>query len=150
MNVSRRPATVADTDFARNVHHRAYRDVIERQYGNWSSTAQDKFFSDAWLATAHEIVLFDGVQCGYVCIEDRNTEIQIHELVIDPDFQCLGIGTHLVNGILDQASGRAVPVRLQTQILNRAQSLYSRLGFRETKRTETHVLTEWDPIEHAA
>jgi len=57
MNVSRRPATAADMEFARSVHHRAYREVIELQYGSWSVDAQDKFFADAWSADTHETIL---------------------------------------------------------------------------------------------
>jgi ribosomal protein S18 acetylase RimI-like enzyme len=147
MKISRRPATVADSDFARSVHHRAYRDVIERQYGSWSQRAQDKFFSDAWVAAAHETILCDAVPCGYACVENRNHEVYLRELVIDPDFQGRGIGTYLVKETQNHATAREVPVRLQTHIANRALNLYSRLGFRETGRTETHVLMEWNPAD---
>src|ERR1051326_7080881 len=100
MKVSKRWASVADTDFARNIHHRAYRDVIERQYGNWSREAQDKFFADAWSAATHEIVLCDSVPCGYTCIDSADDEIYIRELVVDPDFQSRGIGTRVINDLL--------------------------------------------------
>lgn len=149
MDVSRKLATVADTDFARNVHHRAYRDIIERQYGSWSVAAQDKFFLDAWSAAAHDIVFCDGVRCGYTCVEDRDSEIYIRELVIDPDYQSLGIGTQLIREVLHHARARAVPVRLQTHTLNRAATLYHRLRFRETRRTETHIFMEWSSAEQA-
>jgi len=136
-----------DTDFARNVHHRAYRDIIERQYGSWYLPDQDKFFMGAWSAAAHDIVFCDGVRCGYTCIEDRESEIYIRELVIDPDYQGLGIGTRLINEVQQHASARDVAIRLQTQTLNRAATLYRRLGFRETGRTETHIRMEWRPTE---
>ena len=149
MNVFRRPATAADMEFARTVHHRAYREVIELQYGSWSVDAQDKFFADAWSAATHEIILCDSVSCGYTCIENRKAEIYLRELVIDPDFQCLGIGSSIVKDVLAEATAREIPVRLQTHLLNRASNLYRRLGFRETGRTNTHILMEWQPAEHA-
>lgn len=148
MDISRQTATSADTEFARTVHHRAYRDVVERQYGNTSVAAQDKFFIDAWSAARHDIVLCDGVRCGYTCIEDRDHEIYIRELVIDPDYQCLGIGTRLLMDVLQHARDRGVPVRLQTHTLNRAAALYRRLGFRETSRTQTHIRMEWIASDH--
>ena len=144
MNVSRRPAAIADTDFARSVHHRAYRDVIERQYGPWNEKAQDEFFDAAWSAAEHEIVLCDAVRCGYASIEIRDAVIYLHELVIDPDFQGRGIGTHILRNVLEQAILRGVPVRLRTHITNRAANLYRRMGFQETGRTESHVLLEWN------
>jgi len=150
MNVSKRAAISADADFARNVHHRAYRDVIERQYGEWSPDDQDRFFADAWSAATHEIVLCNSVRCGYTCIETGNGEIYLRELVIDPDFQCQGIGTHVIKDLLAAATTREVPVRLQTHVHNRAGNLYRRLGFRETGRTDTHILMEWKSADRAA
>jgi GNAT superfamily N-acetyltransferase len=142
-------ATPSDLEFVRAVHHRAYRDVIELQYGGWSECVQDTYFRDAWSAAAHDIVLCDSIPCGYTGIDHDAAAIYVRELVIDPDFQGLGIGTHLVKDIQNQATARGVPVRLQTHIVNRAQYLYGRLGFRETSRTETHILMEWYPTKYA-
>jgi|GEM_PF-137648 len=144
MNVSRRAATIADTDFARSVHHRAYRDVIERQYGPWDESNQDKLFAAAWSAADHEIILYDDVRCGYTSIENRDDCFYLHELVVDPDFQGRGIGTHILRDVIEQAILKGFPVRLRTHIINRAVNLYRRMGFEETARTSSHVLMEWN------
>jgi len=143
MIVSKRQATETDHEFARSVHHRAYRDVIERQYGPWDETEQDRLFDAAWVAAAHEIVLCDAVACGYCRIECRDDAIVVHELVIDPNFQGRCTGTRIMESVLKDAAKRAVPVRLQTQLVNRAANLYRRLGFRERGRTDRHILMEW-------
>ena len=93
MNVVRRPATTEDTEFARRVHHAAYRDVAERQFGPWDDGVQDRFFDADWRDAQHEIVLVDGTPCGYVSIEERDADIHVRELVLAPDFQGRGIGT---------------------------------------------------------
>lgn len=144
MTISSRPATIADADFARSVHHRAYRDVIERQYGPWEESTQDKLFAAAWSAAAHEIVLCNDTRCGYTSIENRDDCIYVHELVVDPDFQGRGIGTNILREVMEQAISKSVPVRLRTHVTNRAANLYRRMGFQETARTETHVLLEWN------
>jgi len=41
---SKRPATTADTEFARFTHHAAYHDVVVRQFGNFDERMQDNFF----------------------------------------------------------------------------------------------------------
>lgn len=138
---------MADMDFARSVHHRAYRDVIERQYGPWDAAHQDEFFEIAWSVAAHQIIFFDGVRCGYSCIETRDGHLYLRELVIDPDFQGRGIGTHIIRNVCEYATERGVPVRLQTHLVNRAADLYRRMGFKETERTGSHLLMEW---KHAA
>ena len=135
---------VSDMDFARSVHHRAYREVIERQYGPWDEANQDRYFDSAWSKETHEIILFDGVRCGYSCVENQNDAIYLRELVIDPDFQNRGIGTHILRNLIDRAIERDVPLRLRTQIVNRAANLYRRMGFRETDRTESHLSFEWN------
>jgi ribosomal protein S18 acetylase RimI-like enzyme len=141
--VTRRRATEADREFVRAVHRRAYRDVVERQYGLWDQAVQDRFFDTAWCAASHEIILSEEVPCGYCCVEQQADQILIQELVIDPDYQRKGIGTQLLHGILSAARMRRVPVRLQTQVVNRAADLYRRLGFRETGRTATHIQMEY-------
>ena len=144
MTVSKRQATEADRDFVRSVHHRAYRDVVERQYGRWDETVQQKYFETAWVAAAHEIVLCDNLPCGYCAIAFLAGEILLQELVIDPAFQGRGIGTHIIEQVISEAIARGMPVRLQTHLVNRAAELYRRLGFRESGRTGTHILMEWN------
>jgi GNAT superfamily N-acetyltransferase len=92
INVAYRPATEGDPEFAREAHHLASREVSEAQFGPWDETAQDRFFASDWRDAAHEIVLADGVPCGYVCIEDRAQDLHVREIVIHPAFQRRGIG----------------------------------------------------------
>jgi ribosomal protein S18 acetylase RimI-like enzyme len=145
MEIGRRPATETDRDLARRVHHEAYRDAVERQFGRWVEAEQDRFFAAAWVAARHEIVLCDGQPCGYVCVEECADDVHVRELVIMPEFQGRGIGTALLGEALERARGRGVPVRLGTFHHNRAAELYRRLGFREVGRTRSHILMEWQP-----
>jgi len=145
MIVTKRQASEADREFVRAVHHRAYRDIIERQYGPWHEDEQDRFFDAAWDAAAHDIILCDSIPCGYCRIEFSADHILVRELVIDVSFQGRGIGSRIMERVISDAGVRRIPIRLQTQILNRAAELYRRLGFQEYDRTNTHILMEWRP-----
>lgn len=145
MNVQTRAATDDDANFARSVHHAAYRDVVERQFGPWDEAEQDTFFDQDWKPEATEIVLADGTTCGYWMVEDRDADIHIRELVIHPDCQSRGIGRRLLDEVQRRAEARGVPVRLGTYLQNRAVALYERAGFREFDRTDTHILMAWFP-----
>lgn len=147
MFITKRPATTGDTEFARLIHHRAYREVVILQYGLWEEASQDKFFVAAWSVATHEIILCDDVPCGYLCVEQRKDSIFLREIVIAPEFQGKGIGTSLLEEVIDQAKMRRLKVRLQTHQMNRAAELYLRLGFRESGRTSTHILMEWTGVE---
>ncbi|MGH9194552.1 MAG: GNAT family N-acetyltransferase [Acidimicrobiia bacterium] len=148
MEVTRRAAEDSDTDFARETHHRAYRDVVTRQFGAWNEDAQDAYFGGDWLSgPPFEIALADGRRCGYLSVEKRSDEIHVRELVLHPDFQNQGIGTALLRQEMERAQAAGLPVRLQTQLKNEAIRLYRRLGFNEVGRTETHFQLEWLPTK---
>jgi ribosomal protein S18 acetylase RimI-like enzyme len=143
MNISRRPATPADEEYARATHHAAYRDVVERQFGHWNEEQQDSFFEAGWATAQHDIVLLDGERVGYCAIEERPDDIHVFELVIAPAAQDRGIATRLLLDVQETARRLGRPVRLGTFHANRALALYSRLGFVPIGRTPTHVLMEW-------
>ncbi len=139
MDITLRPATKNDTEFARLAHHRAYRDVVVSQFGSWDESRQDKLFHDNWNQLGFEIILYNDVPCGYLRFENLENEIRGHELVILPEFQGKGIGSHLLKNILADGARRGVPVTLQVLKNNRAAELYRKLGFQEVERTDTHI-----------
>lgn len=143
MELTKRPAHESDTGFAREVHHRAYREAVKRQFGSWIEEEQDRYFERDWGAATFEIVLCDGIPCGYVCIEDENDHIHVREIILLPEYQGRGIGSSILGDVMERARTRRVPVRPGTFNTNRALGLYRKLGFREIGRTETHTLLEW-------
>jgi ribosomal protein S18 acetylase RimI-like enzyme len=143
MNITTRPAVDADKDFARVVHHLAYREVVEKQYGPWDEDDQDRRFAGNWDSGEFDALLRDGEMCGYVSVEIGPDQISIRELVIHPKFQNQGVGSTFLLQVMAKAKVLKIPVRLGTHLLNRATAFYQRLGFREFDRTETHVLMEW-------
>lgn len=143
MQITKRPATEADKEFSRLAHHRAYQAVVIQQFGSWSGKMQDEFFNNDWSGANYEIILCDEKPCGYLCLENREADIHIRELVIVPAYQGRGVGTHILQSAIEQAKTRQVPVRLGTFHSNKAVELYRKLGFREFGKTETHILMEW-------
>ena len=142
MNVARRPALESDTAFARQVHHLAYRDVVEPQFGAWVEADQDGYFEGDWQPAGIDIVLCNGVPAGYTCIEDREDDIHIHELVIHPNYQDMSVGSAILREAIARGHRRRVPVRIATFHQNRAADFYRRLGFQEIGRSETHINLE--------
>jgi len=148
VTITLRPATASDTGFARIVHHLAYREVVERQFGPWDDAFQDRRFAASWAGgDGYSIVLCDGEACGYLSVEQHQGQLHVREIVIAPAFQGRGIGTALLHQVLERARQCQLPVRLGTPHLNRAAALYRRLGFREVGRTPTHLLFEWRPAD---
>ena len=101
-------------------------------------------FGKDWAAADHEILLCDGVPCGYVSVEKHTDHVHVRELVVLPEFQGRGIGTAFLEGVMDDAKAGQVSVRLGVLQQSRAVSFYRRLGFLEYDRTETHVMMAWN------
>jgi ribosomal protein S18 acetylase RimI-like enzyme len=145
MYIDRRPASSADQDFARRVHHFAYQDVVEAQFGRWDEDEQTAYFDSTWPRHDHEIIEFDGAPCGYVAIEVDDDAVHVHELVVHPEYQNHGIGTTVLSDAIACARERDTVVELRVLHRNRAVELYLRLGFEEYGTTDTHRLLRLTP-----
>lgn len=140
-----RCAEPSDHDFSREVHHAAYRDIVERQFGAWDIARQDAFFEAGWRPALTNILVLGGIACGYRVVEERPDELRLHELVIHPRYQGHGLGTAVLRRLMARAAERSLPLRLQVLRHNRARVLYERVGFQECGSTPTHLLMEWSP-----
>lgn len=145
LELNRQPAEEKDTEFARQAHHRAYHDVVVRQFGSFDDKAQDKFFESAWKGSNHEIIYANGKPCGYFSMEESVDEITLHELVLLPEFQGQGIGSKILSEAIEISKTKNIPVRLQVLKENKAAELYRRMGFIQTGETETHYQMEYNP-----
>jgi ribosomal protein S18 acetylase RimI-like enzyme len=107
-------SNVADVDFVRTVRHEAYREVAERQFGTWDLAFQDRHFAEAWANGSYTVVLCDGQACGYFGMDEFADHLYVREIVIAPAFQGRGIGTALLEQVLERAGKQGRQVRLRT------------------------------------
>ena len=70
-------------------------------------------------------------------------EIRLADIALMPEYRNAGIGTSLIRELLSEGAAAGKPVRLHVARTNRAQKLYSRLGFAKIGDTGTHFLMEW-------
>jgi ribosomal protein S18 acetylase RimI-like enzyme len=140
-----RPAVASDEAFARAAHHSAYRDVVERQFGGFDPARQDGFFARAWAEPGFVILVYDGEQAGFARFERTPETLVLHELVLLPAFQGMGLGTELLRAAQTWAAARDLPVTLQVLRENRALRLYRRLGFQAVGESGPHIRMRWQP-----
>lgn len=142
--LSFRRATSDDTEFARSVHHAAFRETIIKQFGSWDEAIEDGYFEEDWSQPGFQIVSWNGVECGYLLYTITSSQITLEELVILPNFQGKGIGTTIINDLKQKATAQSVPLQLQVLKENSARELYLRQGFEPTGETTTHIKMEWN------
>lgn len=105
------------------------RDAVERTWG-WDDSWQREDFERRFAACAVSVVEINGRPIGGLFLEPRLDALFIHEIQLLPECQGRGIGTALLEAIVEQARARNIPAELAVVEANeRARRLYERLGF---------------------
>ena len=76
-----------------------------------------------------KIILLNEQKIGLLKVSESNTEIEIHQIQVAPNYQNKGIGRQIIKSILQESSTKKIPVKLSVLKINKAQTLYKNLGF---------------------
>ena len=121
---------------------RAY---VEQTFGPWVPEFQREIIDGSFDPTTHHIIVVAGKAVGVLASQTFDTHIQLEKLYLSPDFQGRGIGTRLVQGIVESATELSKPIRLRVLAANTAaQRFYARLGFVVVQATPERVFIEHD------
>lgn len=92
------------------------------------------------------IILLDNEPVGLLKINKTNSETEVLQLQIDPSQQGKGLGRLILTDILKEASLVKNIVSLSVLKTNKAQHLYSSLGFKIINEDEHSYFMEFSPI----
>jgi ribosomal protein S18 acetylase RimI-like enzyme len=156
MLLSLRPATPHDEEFLCELYSSSRRDELDAW--GWDAAQRDAFltlqfnaqqahFRSQFPGADHSIVLVDGKAMGRMVVVRMETEIRLADIALLPECRGAGIGTSLIRNLHLEGRSEGKPLRLHVSKTNRAQELYSRLGFEKIGDTGTHFLMEWAAIE---
>ena len=138
--LQRRPAFAADLAFLEDAHVAALGPVALVGYGWPACRLRDQFHKEIDVRACH-VIIVDSVKAGYISIERKPDFLYIDAFAILPKYQKKGVGTAVLEAVLDDA-GR-MPVRLNVLHVNRAKALYERLGFRTILHDGRRQIMEW-------
>lgn len=135
--VTLRPARPDDERFLHALYASTRRD--EMAPTGWPQPQIDAFLASQFaLQSAHyarhyadaafSVVEHAGDSIGRLIVLDRPDEVRVVDVALVEESRGRGLGTHLVEGVLEQAAGRRVVLHVET--FNPALRLYERLGFR--------------------
>ena len=128
-----RSVSDADRSFCYDVKKAALRSYVEPIWG-WNEDEQKP-----------QIITFDGRDIGTIEIVRREKELHLGEFYLFPEFQKLGIGSHFMDRLTQEADSKALPTKLEVIKINPVKSLYLRFGFNDTGETKTHFLMKREP-----
>lgn len=98
-----------------------------------------KYYPEASFA----VILREHLPIGRLYVARWPKEIRLIDLALLPAHRNLGIGTRILKELLAEAAATEKPVRIHVEKLNRALTLYQRLGFRHIADKGVYLLLEW-------
>ena len=141
MNYSLRPYTLIDYEFVYYVKKIVYKNYVEMNWGEWDDNKQRDLFNTFIQSYADgiKIIVADGQMAGFFhgkCLNE--TEYELGNICLLPEFQNKGIGTRILNEIISHNSDKNIGLRCFKQ--NPVVNLYKRLGFEVVEELEHHYL----------
>lgn len=104
--------------------------------------AQQNHYQEHFPSRDHRIVLLDKHPIGMTDIARGKKEIRVLDIILKPENRNMGIGTTLMQDVLDAADKSGKAIRLYVEKFNPAFSLYRRLGFTVIDDTGVHYHME--------
>ncbi len=135
MNLRLRDYESRDFDFARSLYFETMRPAIESVFG-WDEARQIESFNSWFKPEEVRVITVDGLDAGWIQQRLDREALFLGSIYIVPTMQGRGVGTHVIQNLVDHARSQSKAVTLSVMKNNRAIALYKRLGFRITHEDE--------------
>jgi ribosomal protein S18 acetylase RimI-like enzyme len=133
-----RSALENDFDFLYTLHSATMKEYVNKTWGE--GTFQENMFRKNYVPSQMQVITLAGNDIGMISVEERDEYIFLRVIEIHPLYQRRGLGTTIIQKIIDNAARQMKPVRLQVLKVNPAKRLYDRLGFAVIEETSTHYI----------
>ena len=159
MSTSLRPAQPEDEPFLFEVYASTCADEMalvpwptEQKYAflQMQFNVQRQSYTQQFPAAQWSIILRDAESLGRLIVNRADGTIHLIDIALLPEYRNAGIGTLLIQNLLEEAAQSNMPVQLHVDKNNRARRLYNRLGFQITGDTGMYFPMEWRPGDTSA
>lgn len=135
MRIALLPAASGDYEFARETYYATMRWIIERLFG-WNQTEQDASFASQFRLDEVRLIMVDDKRAGWIQTRQNATNLTLHQFYVVPALQRRGIGTQVLQMVIQEARNQGKPLHVAVVKFNPARSLYDKHGFRMTHEDE--------------
>lgn len=149
-----RPIGEADLAFLERLYRSTREDELattpwsedeKAQFIAFQFKAQHQYYQEQFAAADYLIILDRNTPIGRVYLDRREDELRLIDIALIPDRRSGGLGTQLLEDLLDEGRARELPVRIHVEQFNPAMRLYRRLGFEKVEDQGVYFLMEWRP-----
>jgi RimJ/RimL family protein N-acetyltransferase len=114
---------------------------------NMQFTAQQMHYQAHHPKASHDLILLNDQPIGRVYIDRSDSQIQILDITILPEYRSAGIGTPIIKELQAEAAKDGRSITIYVESFNRSLSLFERLGFTKAGDEGIYFLLEWRPEE---
>jgi|ERR1043165_1204535 GNAT superfamily N-acetyltransferase len=107
--------------------------------------AQKQHYAQKYPAATHDIIVVEGRAVGRLYVARLDQEIRIVDITVLPAERNSGIGSYLIEQILDEAKSAGKVTRIYVEEFNPSLRLFKRLGFSVSAQHGMHLLLECSP-----
>ncbi len=147
-----RPVSPANDDFLYRVY--AGSRAEEMNLIPWDEAAKQSFLQMQFAAqqahyrayfphASHDLILMEGIPVGRVYVDRRETEIRILDIALLPSARGRGIGSHLLQDLMEEAKAADKALSIHVENSNPSLRLFQRLGFVKAGENGIACLLEW-------
>jgi len=108
--------------------------------------AQSQFYVENYPGAEFQVITLNDQPIGRLYVHRRADEIRIMDIALLPEFRGQGIGSTLLQNILEQGKNLNLPVTIHVEQFNPAIRLYQRMGFQPKEDKGVYLLMEWSPV----
>ena len=136
-----RDATEDDLQVTYEITEDAMRGYVEETWGAWDPEEQQQKHRLNFTPETHRVILIEDEVAGFVAVEEFASHVWLVKLYVLARFRGQGIGSQMLEGVLQNARAQGKPVTLRVLRVNRrAQALYERHGFNVTEESPARLV----------
>lgn len=140
MKIEFRNCEYNDLEFILHLKELCFKWYIEVIYG-WDINIQKELTKKELEEHINDmkIITLDNKDIGITTFYEENNAFVVGMIMIDPNYQRLGIATNIIKEYISIAKNKNKKIILKTYKENPARKLYERLGFKIYNEDKTHV-----------
>lgn len=139
-DVELRPVTAQDREFLLKVYECGreielsmvpWEPELKRAFIEHQFDAQTTYYASEFPNARHDIILLSnsGEQVGRLYVDRREAKIAILDLAVLSEYRRRGIGSAVVDGLIEEARGSGKTVEVYVETFNPSQNFFTALGF---------------------
>jgi len=106
---------------------------------------QHKQYLENYENASFEIILYEKTPAGRFYVDRRKDDIRIIDIALLPRFRRRGIGSKIMENLIDEADKKQVNLSLHVEQNNPVLNLYKTLGFKKVDTTGVYYFMERQP-----